>query len=408
MGVNEIMRICIFTRNEPAHRDGRATFHQDILGPALVKRGYEVVIITTERADGVRKEERDGMTVYYLEGTPSDIYSQQFWEKSAEKFDELCNMNRFDVVCSESAGAFGWMMFSRYRDKIPLVHIMHNTLSSILNTIPLKMDMDGLRIYISARRRQKLFFNNITKWLLTRADAIICVSRRLAELVKKDFPPCAHKIHVVYNGVDITRFSAGRDEVENLKRKLGLDSIRYILLYIGRISPEKGIEYLIRAMVYVKRKDLKLIIVGYGKKGYVERLDTIIKRLHLDDIIFISGGVSYSEIPVYYKMADIVILPSTGDYEAFPFVIIEAFASQRPVIATRVGGVPEIVMDNINGYIVPPKNFRALARKIDMQLENPELRYRFARHGYSIVCERYTLDRMVTDTENILKNVIGK
>lgn len=428
------MRICIFTRVEPAHREGKATFHQDILGPGLSKRGHEVTIITTARQDGIEIEERDGMSIFYLKGTPSDVYSEQFWKESAKKFDELHERKNFDIVCSESEGAFGWAAYSRYKESIPLIHIKHNTFSTIHKMTPLdivlnrilpetiKLKLAGLRNftipllqvgikripahYLTLFDKQYLFFKKVTEKLLIRADAIICVAKMLANSVMQDCPQSKEKIHIVYNGIDMTRFMPNEKKVQNLKRELGITDER-VLLYIGRLSPEKGIDYLIRALPNIRGKYFKLVILGHGNQEYIKKLNALIKELNIKNKIIFIPGVPYSEVPAYYGIAEIVILPSLTPFEAFPFVIIEAFASKKPVIASQVGGVAEIVENNVNGYLVPPKNSAILAEKIGTLLEDDSLRDSFAKHGYSLVCEKFTLDHTLENTEKVFYQVIG-
>ena len=109
------------------------------------------------------------------------------------------------------------------------------------------------------------------------------------------------------------------------------------------------------------------------------------------------------KVPVFLDLADVFVLASI--YDAFPSAIVEAFAAKKPVVATRVGGVPEIVEDGVNGYLVPRMDPRALAEKIDVLLEDEEKRRAFGEEGRRRVAERFTLDRMIEGAEAVFHRV---
>lgn len=398
------MNICIFTRSMPAHREGKAMFHQDIIGPGLSKRGHQITVITTGRKDGIESEIKDGMSIFYLKGTPPNVYSKQFWRESAMRFDELHEKNRYDIVCSESEGAFGWAKYSEHKDVLPLIHIKHNTLLSIRKMMEFELSVRGI-INFWGYLKQMVFYKNITEKLLDRADAIICVSKELANLLIKDYPLSKKKINVVYNGIQMNMFTPNEEKIQDLKRQLSISDEKAIL-YIGRLSPEKGIEYLIKSLSYLKDKNFKLVILGHGHQKYVKYLNDLVNYIEVKNKIILIKGVSYNGVPVYYGIADLVVLPST--YESFPFVLVEALASRKPVVGTSVGGIPEIIRDNENGYLIPPKNPEILAEKIELLLDNEDLRKSFAECGYKMVREKFALEQTLDNTEKILNQQLMK
>lgn len=205
---------------------------------------------------------------------------------------------------------------------------------------------------------------------------------------------------VIPNGVDLDRFSLNK---EKTLATLGDDRKRNILLYMGRIEDYKGLDTLIQAVDLVKKRipDIFLLLVGnyhYNEKYYAN-LRKIITRLKLSQHINFVGEKSHSEIPSYLKMAKIVILPSYSAvkpiYEGCPNVVLEAMASGRLVIASKVGGVPEIIQNNKTGLLFEPKESFELADLIISSLKNPERVQELVANGRKFIIENHAFEIIV-------------
>jgi glycosyltransferase involved in cell wall biosynthesis len=201
---------------------------------------------------------------------------------------------------------------------------------------------------------------------------------------------------VIPNGVDLDRFSVNEDKTLDSSR----DRKRNILLYVGRIDDYKGIDTLIQSLDIVKKRfpDVYLILVGnyhYNERYYMD-LQKMITRLKLSQFINFVGEKSHSEIPSYLKMAEILILPSySGNrpiYEGCPNVLLEAMASQRLVIASRIGGIPEIVQNNETGLLFESKDSFQLANLILLALKNPEKFQKLVVNGRKFIIENHAFE----------------
>ena len=391
------MNICILTRSEPAHRGKKAMFHQDILGSGLIKKGHEVTIITTGRKDGIESEKKDGISIFYLEGTPPDVYSKQFWTESAQKFEKLHKIKNFDIIVSESAGGFGCLRYKIPKKyEIPFVLILHNApLSVIRTTVTL-----GLVDTLLAIKNQLIFYVKSLRNLHASSDAIICVSDYLKKnLLSLPGIKNKDKVYVVYNGVDVDVFKPW-EKTKNLEEKWGVENGK-IVLYVGRVAKEKGIQFAIQALPKVVKeiRNTKFVVVGEG--NYVWNLKSLTKKMGVEKHVVFTGGVPHPELVNYYNIADVVILPSIR--ESLPFVLLEAMACRKPVVASRTGGIPEIVKNGENGYLVPVKNSKELAKKITCLLNRDELQNKFGENGRNRVLEKFTLEKMIDGTEQVLK-----
>ncbi len=182
-------------------------------------------------------------------------------------------------------------------------------------------------------------------------NAKLCIAASSA--ISKYFGEIGCKnIEVIPNGVDLKRF-------EGLKRhrKEG-----FVVITVARLERVKGIEYLIKAIPNVKFliPGLKLLIIGDGSER--RSLEHLVKELSLEDRIRFIGQIPPEGIPEYFAMADCFVLPSLK--EGFGIAILEAMAASVPVIASRVGGIPDIVKEEKTGFLVEPKNSDAIARTI--------------------------------------------
>ncbi len=188
-------------------------------------------------------------------------------------------------------------------------------------------------------------------------DRINCVSRSALE----DTIPPKHrnKAAVVYNGVDTSHFVPGL-RTDELRQRLGIGSAP-VVLSNGRLVEQKGFPTLIKAVAEVSKrlKDLHLVIIGKGPLK--ERLLAEAASLGIGERVHIVTGIPEDELPVYYCMADVFALASY--YEPLGVVLAEAMACERPIVASAIGGIPEIVSGDV-GMLVPPRDHLAMADRL--------------------------------------------
>jgi glycosyltransferase involved in cell wall biosynthesis len=196
-------------------------------------------------------------------------------------------------------------------------------------------------------------------YTIRRAGLISTVSTALKEkIIELGISPT--KIRCIYNGVDTTMFFPKNQK--ECRQKLRLDEEEKIVLFIGGMYPVKGIEYLIQAFDHLRKNeqdDFRLILVGDGPQR--KELEEEVKRLALGQKMTFVGSKLHEEISDWINAADLLCLPSIR--EGRPNVIIEALACGKPVVASKVGGIPELV-NNTNGILVAPKKPIELAETI--------------------------------------------
>lgn len=203
------------------------------------------------------------------------------------------------------------------------------------------------------------------------------------------------KIEVIGSAVDLEKFKPPRDRTK-FRRDIGVSSDAPLIGNVGMIRPDKGQLELVKAapLVLEKRPDARFVIIGQGtgilKRGINVR--NAIDRAELADKIIMAG---YRwDTPDVYAACDIIVIASLRT-EASPIVLREAFASGRPVVATKVGDVPEIVRDRENGLLIEPGNPQALASAILEFISDPELAAHCAANGLRYASDNFSFDTMM-------------
>jgi D-inositol-3-phosphate glycosyltransferase len=225
------------------------------------------------------------------------------------------------------------------------------------------------------------------RMIATTADRIVVASQHEKHLLTALYGARGDAISVVPCGVDLDLF-APMDK-EFARRRLGIAHTQRIILFVGRIEPLKGIDILISAAAQLHDdENFAVLIVGGDARAQtqVEELRRHAVGLGIDHHITFVGSVPHEALPLYYNAADVCVVPSY--YESFGLVAVEAMACGTPVVASRVGGLTSTVSDGETGYLVPWRCPEPFAERLELLLDNDELRASFGRAGREAV-ERF-------------------
>lgn len=211
--------------------------------------------------------------------------------------------------------------------------------------------------YTSENRRISLY-NRLDAWVLRRADAVVAMSHAMADQLAAGGVP-VNRIHVIHNAIDPAEYSVGGNG-SPWRRRWGISADEVVLGVIGRLSPEKGQQIFLKAFqgVVARAPNRRAVLVGDGPEK--ERLVQLVRRLGLASHVLFTGHDSHIE--ELYPALDLVVIPSLS--EGLPNVLLEGLLYGKPVVATDVGGIPEILKPAGAGWLVPPGNVRALEHAI--------------------------------------------
>jgi glycosyltransferase involved in cell wall biosynthesis len=239
--------------------------------------------------------------------------------------------------------------------------------------------------------------------VLNSADAVITASQAAFDEVRKIMND-DRKAHLIPNAVDIQRFNP-RLNGSAIRRRLGIREESIVVFALRYHKPKYGLEYLIRAVPFVssEREDVVFVVGGDGPlKPYHMRLAS---SLNVKQKVIFTGEIPRDDVPYYYAMSDIVVVPSLQ--EAFGLVVSEAMACGKPVIGTKVGGIPEQIIDGYNGLLIEPKNPVQIAEKIMWLIDNPKEARRMGENGRKIVEEKFDMRKRIEKIISIYKMLLN-
>jgi glycosyltransferase involved in cell wall biosynthesis len=237
------------------------------------------------------------------------------------------------------------------------------------------------------------YFNNFLGEKLKKSDKVIGVSKYIEEKLN-DIG--INNTITIPNGIDPKIFF----RVSNAREILGIPDDEFILLYVGRLSPEKGIKTLFRSFKRLDIPNKKLYIIGSGPMSGYCRLYSKLKR----DVVFL-GKVRESDLRLYYSSADLTLSPSLWN-EGFGMVLIESMVCGTPPVASSLGAIPEIVKDNYNGFLVRDVSPEGFAKRI-LEARGSDLK-KIGEHGISFVNEGFSWNNVADQTKNLYESILSQ
>jgi glycosyltransferase involved in cell wall biosynthesis len=206
--------------------------------------------------------------------------------------------------------------------------------------------------------------------MLERSNKIIAVSDFTRRELLQYYEVKEDKIRVIHNGVDVDKFKPATDKLK-AKAELGFNPEDKAILSVGRLYARKGLFTLIESMALVTRKfkNATFIIAGKGLSNEMKKLVSYAAKLGVKDNIVFTGYFPDKKLPRLYQAADVFAFSTF--YENLPFAVLEALSTGLPVVTTNVGGIPEMIQNGRNGFLVQPFNSREIADRILYYLEHP-------------------------------------
>jgi len=385
------MKICMLTWEFPPRIVGGIARHCYGLAKALAQYGHEVHVITLDFPGTPSYEEMDGLRVYRTAvelGHPSFItwvlLFNHFMEKKAANVSHLV---KFDLVHIHDWLTAQVGISLKHHLRKPMVLTVHSTEHgrSGLNN-PDSYTIDG-----------------IEWWATYEASRVIVTSEFMKREVCGHFRLPQGKVEVIPNAIEVTKFSISVDR-ESVRLRYGVRHNEKLVLSVGRLVPQKGIEYFIQAIPLIvgKHPDTKFIIVGDGwMRNHLEELS---RSTGCRQRIRFTGFIPDSELRELMMSSDVLVVPSV--YEPFGIVALEGMAAGVPVVASQVGGLAEIIEHDRTGVFVYPRSPESIAWGVDYVLSNPDHSKWLARNAWENVRRVYSWEAAAKRTIKIYEEVV--
>ena len=380
------MKILMLTWEYPPRVVGGISRVVYDLSHRLIKDGHEVTVVTyRDNADVPEYENDKGVNVYRVDNYmihPNNFidWIMQLNFNMLSKATEIINKEGgFDVI-----HAHDWLVTYAAKSlknayDIPIVATIHATEAGRNSGIH-----DETQRYI-----------NDTEWMLTyESSEVIVNSNYMKNELQRLFGLPYDKINVIPNGVNMNLFN-GIERDYNFRRKFAMDNEK-IILFMGRLVYEKGVQHLIAAMpkILSNYHDAKLIIAGRG--GMMDELRAEASNLGLNDKIYFTGYLNSKQVQKMYKCADVAVFPST--YEPFGIVALEAMLSENPIVVSDIGGLNEIVQHKENGMKTYCGNPNSIADAILELLYDHKLCAEITKKAKNKVRNEYNWSKISQDT----------
>jgi glycosyltransferase involved in cell wall biosynthesis len=231
-------------------------------------------------------------------------------------------------------------------------------------------------------------------------DAFVAVSQPTANVAAERRECRRDRLHVVPNGIDLDRFGPDPDARQAIRRELGIPEHAFAVGTVGRLWPEKGHAYFIRSVAPALGDGFHLVIVGEGPER--DNLARQVAELARPDCVHLTGN--RSDVPRVLAALDAFALTSKS--EGLPLVIPEAMAAGLPVVATRVGGIPQVVEEGVTGYMVDFGDEEGLRRRLVALDGDRPLARKCGAMGRERSLDRYSSRRMVADYLGLYRKVV--
>jgi glycosyltransferase involved in cell wall biosynthesis len=401
------LRVCIVTPHVTRHAIGGMQQHTNDLARGLVQAGHEAAILTSRVPAGPSPP--DGVELHTADADrPSGVYDRRWGAASAALFEQLHRQRPFHVVHSEGGGAHGLIKHGVHRD-VPLTVLFHGNWLGFVraefrNGWAARPRWHGL---LKAGRHG--FDMSVTHfgqghWRAYRPfEAMVPSAAHLGDTIRSH-GLVPERTHVVPNGVDVQMFSPGRSPA--FRARLGVPSHATLLMTLGRLAADKGNDRALHAFATLARDDLRLAIVGDGDRE--PELRTLAQALGIAEQVVFAGALPQDEVPEALRAADVFWFPTVRD-EAAPLVLPQALATGLPVVASRIGGIPEVVADDGSaGILVAPGDPTALAAATAGLLDEPERRSRVGVTARERAVTGFSIETMTGRTVAVYRIAIAR
>ncbi|MDA4123007.1 MAG: glycosyltransferase family 4 protein [Thaumarchaeota archaeon] len=388
------LRVIRLTRDYP--ENGKPSFGLQpvfyYLSKEQARLGHEVIVISKRLGSQPRLEVLDGVTVHRVED-PFNVTALRLLRNLTTS-----SKKRSVIHAHATAGLF--LVPFRKVFPIPMVSHVHGTSRS--HYMPVKLSFGDL-VYDYSPVKMAYYYER-ERLLWSQADRVVTVSGAIKEDLEVRYRLPSNKVRVVFNGVDTDVFH----ELDRPTLPSPIKTLegKKIVLYVGHFGLRKGLIYLIQAMARVVKEhpDAVLLCIGgvpdwLGGTDYWSYLRKTIAQNGLEGKVILLDRVPHAELPVYYSLSSLFVLPSY--YEAFGKVVVEAMACRRPVIASRVGGLAEVVDEGRSGLLVNYGSVDELADSILTILDDDNLAKRMGSYGRERVEADFTWRAVADRVETV-------
>ncbi|MGQ9565286.1 MAG: glycosyltransferase family 4 protein [Candidatus Bathyarchaeales archaeon] len=395
------LKICFVSMQYPPLTLGGAGVYAYCLCTELTRLGHEVHVLSPTLYE-TNEVTINSPTIHRIKVINKPMLkTPSYWFKLRKHYSRLQKEINFDVL---HANVTSDLSLTKNLVKTPRIVTIHHLAKTTFATV----NASPSRFFGNLQEETSMIFwiekklVDLDRIVTNRADKVIAVSQFTKNALTSAYRIPLQKIHVIYNGIYSDQYTCTKAEIEEAKQNLNIENA-FTILYVGRVEQRKGLIYLLEAFARLAKDYIcKLIIAGDGKQT---QLKQHAQTLGIKEKIIFTGKVDHDTLKRLYNICDVFVLPSL--LEGFGLTILEAMAAGKPVVATNVGGIPEIMKNNVHGKLVEPKNPQQLSTMLKFFLENPKTSRKIGEHNRKYVQERFSWAKTAKETTLLYETLIN-
>jgi len=388
------LKICYLTQQYGNFISGVGTYSTNLIN-SIADKGHFVTVVCPN--EDKREFANPKINLIEVERKNWDLSHGSWFTLSfqfSQALKKLLKQDNFDIIHFADAREFFWTnLFYRKKNKTIVIGTMHDYTFMKANCNPFfykKLYNDWIKRY---------FYYNFVKYTekscLNNLDSLASVSESIKEKLKDNYKIDDKKISVVYNSIFL---KSNPDKINNKEER------ERVILIVGNNLQRKGIIVLFKAFVKLQEKypDLKILAIGQDiNKKYLESL---VKDMSIEKRVEFVDTKPNEYILEKMREASLYVMPSLS--EGFGITFLEAMACGTPVIGGNIGGTRELIKDGGNGFLVNPGDYKDLADKISILLDDDNVRNRFVQNGLETV-KNFSVEKMAKKTSSLYEKIIG-
>jgi glycosyltransferase involved in cell wall biosynthesis len=387
------VNIAVFVKSTTYHHGyGGLETQNKTLCEGLAKRGHRITVFSPKRELDVPSKDENGVSYIFI---PS-VYrlglfnNKNNWvNRSYEKFKELHEKEKFDLVLSQSSAGLG-VIRRKQELEIKVVSVSHGTILGELKTKfkNITSFKDALRSAPDLIFSMRVFFGR-QRDFIHGSNKVIAVSNAVKKALLEETFVDENKVEVVHNGIDPSMFSQRPGKYGKVH-----------LIYLGRVIRSKGVILLVEMI-----KDLNCILDVVGNGDDMDAMRREAEGLGISQKVVLHGQIPPDQVAGSLLRSDIFVFP-TLRMEGLPMVLVEAMFSGLPIVAFDMGGVGDAVEDGVNGFLLKEDDVGGFKARLNELIESADLRFQMSQASIDRAHKEFTVENMAAKYENIFMEVI--
>jgi len=380
------LQVTIMTNEYPPYVYGGAGVHVEHLSTALAK-----MMPVEVRAFGDQKVEAINLTVKgYTGWEEMSREANPFFTKALSSFTRNLAMVK-EPISSQIVHCHTWYTF------------IGGFLAKMLYQIPLITTVHSLETLRPWKKEQLGNAYHLSTWMesvgLLNADKIVAVSKEMKADILKYYQVAEDKIQIIHNGVDLNQFQP----TNSTQALVEFGITKEYILYVGRVSRQKGLTYLLDAVDSLPG-NIQIVLCAGAPDSKVINAEITAKLKGKNNVVWIDQMLNKTQLVELYSHAAVFVCPSI--YEPFGIINLEAMACKTPVVASAVGGIKEVVVSGETGLLIEPGNPQAIAEAVNYLLTNPDCRKKLGAQGRQRVEALFSWEAIARQTKKMYECVL--